>query len=264
MEDRWIGRLLGGRFRVLRALGRGGMAPVYEAENLAIGRRVAIKILEPSARLIEPNARRFVREARALARVSHPNVVSVLDIEADRITSAMYIVMELLDGQDLRSLLRERSRLSIDEALAILLPIGDALAATHRASVVHCDVTPATIFLARAGAATVPKLIDFGLAQRIGRPARSRDGLLFGTPRFMAPEHTRGARLDPRADVWSFGAVLYRCVTGHAPSEPLDELPEDGLNDIVHRALQPRREARYASMRALLDDLRDPPLSAAS
>jgi serine/threonine protein kinase len=283
MEDRWTGRLLGGRFRVLSPLGRGGMAPVYEAENITIGRRVAIKILEPSARLLEPNARRFVREAKALARVTHPNVVSVLDIEEDRITSALFIVQELLEGSDLRAVLRRRSRLSVDETLAIMTPIGEAIEATHRASVVHADVTPANIFLAQAGGATVPKLIDFGLAQRIGRPSRSREGRLFGTPHYMAPEHARGQRLDARADVWSFGAVLYRCLAGHSPyavssaaellvkiknepAPPLDELraiPAD-LAAVVERALRPDRDERFTSMHELLRALHaDMPLRAA-
>ncbi len=274
MEDRWTGRLLGDRFRILRPLGRGGMAPVYEAENVTIGRHVAIKILEPSARLVALNARRFVREAKALARVAHPNVVSILDIDEDRITSALFIVQELLEGWDLRAHLRKRARLTLAETLAIMVPIGEALAASHRLSVVHCDVTPANIFLARAGGATVPKLIDFGLAQRVGRPARSRDGMLFGTPHYMAPEHARGQRLDERADVWSFGAVIYRCLAGRAPyavssatellakivrepAPPLDEVTAvpPQLARVVHRALSPNRDQRIATMTELLEAL---------
>jgi serine/threonine-protein kinase len=240
------------------------MAPVYEAENLAIGRRVALKILEPSARMVDANARRFVREAKALARVRHPNVVAVLDIDADRITSALFIVQEMLVGEDLRSLLRRRGSLGVDETLSILRPIGEALGATHRASVVHGDVTPANIFLASAGGVTVPKLIDFGVARRIGTLARSRDGALLGTPRFMAPEHARGRRLDARADLWSFAAVFHRCIAGrtfekHRPrlDELVDVSPE--LADVIERALAKRRSARYASLAEMMNALTSPP-----
>lgn len=170
--------MLGGRFQLLRPLHRGTKTSVYEAENVTVSRRVAIKILEPRARLVASNARAFVREAKALARVSHPNVVSVIDIEEDRITSALFMVQELLEGCELRTLLRSRRPLSVEETLEIMLPIGEALEATHRAGLVHGNVTTANIFLA-----TNPKLIDFG----------------------------RAHRGDPRADVSAFAAVVDRC-----------------------------------------------------
>src|SRR4051812_49226002 len=146
--DRWVGRRIGGKFLLIRLLGRGGMGCVYEAEDTTIGRRVAIKLLEPSARLARANVRRFVREARALATIDHPNVVRVYDASEDRITSALFIVQELLRGSDLRAVLRERPqrRFPAEEAVALLLPIAEALEAAHARGIVHCDVTPANVF----------------------------------------------------------------------------------------------------------------------
>ncbi|MBI2390351.1 MAG: PhnD/SsuA/transferrin family substrate-binding protein [Deltaproteobacteria bacterium] len=270
--ERWVGRELGGRFVVLRPLGRGGMACVYEAESRATGKRVALKILEPDARLSHEQARRFLREARAAARIRHPNVVTVFDIDEDEITTALFIVEELLEGRDLRALLRAQKdgKLSIDMATGLLFPIAEALEAAHQLGVVHCDVTPANIFVSRRHESVIPKLIDFGISQRLDRVARRRDSVI-GTPPFMAPEHARGEPIDARADIWSFGAVLYRCITGALPYDvtsarelvraveeesmvPVDEridVPAE-LAAVIHRALDPVRDRRFASMADLL------------
>lgn len=264
-QDRWLGRTLGERFVLHRCLGRGGMGTVYEAEDLAVRRRVALKVLEPMARLSKERSRRFVREARAAARVDHPNVVSIYDVGPDRITGALFMVLELLQGIDLREHLRARGQLSVAEALSYLLPIAEALEAAHQLGIVHRDVTPANVFLSRqpdpldASATTVvPKLIDFGLAERIDRPEPG-DGAgatIYGTPQYMAPELLRGERVDTRADVWSFGAVLYRCLAGRAPTEliPIDELVDvdADLATTIHRALHPEQDHRFRSMTDLV------------
>ncbi|MGZ5967227.1 MAG: protein kinase domain-containing protein [Polyangiales bacterium] len=268
--DRWAGRRIGGKFRLIRLLGRGGMGCVYEAEDTAIGRRVAIKLLEPSARLDRPNVRRFVREARALATIHHPHVVRVYDACEDKITSALFIVQELLHGSDLRTFLAEqpKRRLSPEDAVWTLLPIAEALEAAHERGIIHCDVTPANVFIA-----DVPKPIDFGLALKLGRA--SKNDKLLGTPQYMAPEQARGESLDVRADVWSFGAVLYRCLAGRAPYEvrsaaelleaianerlvPIDELADVSaeLAAIVHRALDPVIDRRFRTMSELTEALR--------
>lgn len=261
--ERWLGRELGGRFRIVRCLGRGGMGTVFEAEDAAVGRRIALKVLEPSARLSKPRERRFVREARALARIDHPNVVTIYDVGADRITSALFIVQELLSGVDLREQLRTvpEGRLPLDTALTFLVPIAEALEASHQLGIVHRDVTPANVFLAEQGGVVVPKLIDFGLAERIDRPRPAKQGEpLYGTPQYMAPEQLRGEPVDVRADVWAFGAVLYRTISGRAPTElvPIDELVEldADLAATIHRALHPEPDHRFASMTDLVRALK--------
>jgi serine/threonine-protein kinase len=271
--DRWVGRRIGGKFLLIRLLGRGGMGCVYEAEDTTIGRRVAIKLLEPSARLSRPNVRRFVREARALATIDHPNVVRVYDASEDRITSALFIVQELLRGSDLRALLAEQPqrRFSPEDAVSFLLPIAEALEAAHARGIVHCDVTPANVFIPIEGG---PKLIDFGLAAKLGKASRN-DRMLLGTPQYMSPEQARGEALDVRTDVWSFGALLYRCLAGRAPYEvrsagelleaieddrlvPIDEHVEVSveLAAIVHRALHPIADKRFRSMTEVVSALK--------
>lgn len=245
------------------------MGTVFEAEDTVVGRRVAIKVLEPWARLSKVRARRFVREARAAARVDHPNVVTIYDVGPDRLSGALFIVQELLQGIDLREQLRRMPEgcLPVDSALGLLLPIAEALEAAHQLGIVHRDVTPANVFLSeQPGNVLIPKLIDFGLAERIDRRARfarldrkPRKGeQLYGTPQYMAPEILRGEAPDARSDLWSFGAVLYRCISGRAPNQgelvPIDELVEidADLAATIHRAIHPEPDHRFGSMTDLL------------
>jgi serine/threonine protein kinase len=236
--DRWLGRRVGEKFVLERLLGRGGMGAVYEAVDETIDRRVAIKLLEPMARLSKENVRRFVREARAAASIRHPHVVSIFDVGEDRYTSALFIVQELLRGSDLRTLLSDQPqrRLPVGDAIELLLPIADALQAAHAHGVVHGDVTPANVFVVDPHAARVPKLIDFGLSRRLDRPLRRP--IPMGTRHYCAPEQARGEAFDERADFFSFGALLYRCLAG-VPSE---------LASLVHRALDPQPQRRFRSM----------------
>ena len=255
---------------------------VYEAENAWTGRTVAVKILRSDLTRSPEVAQRFLREGRAAARFSHPNVVDVLDMGEDPDDGALYIVMELLRGEDLRTMLDRHRKLTPAEVLPLITPVMEALGSLHAQGVVHRDVKPSNVFLSRDHrGALVPKLIDFGMA-RLLDPAnlefRTRTGQMIGTPRYMAPEQVRGDRdLDARADVWSVGVVLDELLAGvppfDAPSVPevLTQIRTSNppplalsslgvpleLNAVVHRALSPDRERRFASMELFLTALRD-------
>jgi serine/threonine protein kinase len=230
---------LGGRYRLLRLLGAGGMGRVYEAENLRTGRHVAVKVLDASRSADSAQVARFLQEARSAARLVHPNVVDVIDLDRDG--ELLFIVQELLHGEDLQSLLDARGTLSPDEAVAIALPALRGLSHAHEMGVVHRDIKPSNLFLAReADGAVVPKIIDFGISKIThGDDAAmvlTTTGEVFGTPAYMSPEQLRGARnVDARADVWAFGVLLYECLAGALPVQ------SENYNVLVHEVLSGRR-----------------------
>ena len=275
------GDILGGKYQLVRLLGEGGMGQVFEAINQNTERRVAIKTLHPQWVSDPSVVQRFLREARAATRISHPNVVDVLDLDVDQPTGAPYIVQEFLAGESLEAHLDARPgrRFPVDEALRILVPVMGALVAAHRLGIVHRDLKPANLLLTvdRAGAPT-PKVIDFGIAKLMeSQPDSLRQtatGTLVGTPSYMSPEQAAGVDdLDARTDVWSLGVVLHELLTGALPYEASNynllvakivyeeptpilardpSLPRD-LVAVVTSALQKNRDARFPSMQALLD-----------
>lgn len=217
------GIVIGGKFTLLRLIARGGVGSVYEAEDALICRRVALKLLHPQFAKHPDVVRRFFREAQATAAIDHPNVVTVHEM-GSRQNGTFFIVQELLKGANLREFLGERRRLDPEEALQIVLPITDALAAAHRKGVVHRDVKPENIVLARtASSEIVPKLVDFGVAKMRpldGRSTLTRIGVALGTTAYMSPEQARGdALVDGRADVWGMAAVLFEILAGRCPYE---------------------------------------------
>ncbi|MEZ4406345.1 MAG: serine/threonine-protein kinase [Polyangiales bacterium] len=195
---------IGGKYRILRPLGSGAWGTVYEAEHGWTHQRVALKLLRPEHSSNREVALRFIAEARAASRVSHPSVVRVLDVGEDADTGALYIVQDLLEGFDLGRMLDREKRLAPHDALDILLPAMGALVALHRAGVVHRDLKPSNLFLARhPERGLVPTVIDFGVARLIDGSGsiRTLTGEL-GTPEYMAPEQVRGETdVDHRADV---------------------------------------------------------------
>jgi eukaryotic-like serine/threonine-protein kinase len=206
-----VGSVLAGRFRVLRQLGEGGMGVVLEAENTQTGKRVAIKWLR-AALASQPDAvERFLREARASARVRHPNVVDVYDVvqEAD----SAFLVMELLEGELLTAVL-ERGGIPAHELIALLLDAMRGVAAAHKQGVIHRDIKPDNIFLefeSDRGRRT-PKVLDFGISKlSAGEPlSLTQAGVTLGTPLYMSLEQLRGADdIDERTDVYAFGVILY-------------------------------------------------------
>jgi serine/threonine-protein kinase len=185
------GIVVGGKFTLLRLIAQGGYGAVYEAEDNLIHRRVAIKLLHPEVGAMPDVVRRFMREAQVLAKIDHPNVVTVHEM-GQRRDGSYFIVQELLSGGNLRELLQEKRQLEPHEAVDILEPIMGALIAAHRRGIVHRDLKPDNIVLARTSSGDlVPKLIDFGIAKmpRSGNlGASTMLGHLLGTPHYMAPE----------------------------------------------------------------------------
>lgn len=217
------GDLLDGRYRIASELGRGGMGVVFAARNERTGGDVALKWMLPrnvmrSASQRAEGIARFVREARAISRIQHPNVVRIFDVGGE--TSAPYLVMEKLEGETLRQRL-ERGPLTWDEACRHLVPAMEAVAAAHRAGVIHRDLKPDNLFLSREGT----KVLDFGVSQmRVEEDEGSltRTGTLLGTPAFMPLEQLRGSsKVDARCDVYALGVIWYQALSGRLPFSSL-------------------------------------------
>ena len=233
------------QLEVLACLGRGGMGVVYKARQKSLDRLVALKILAPEREKDPQFAERFAREAQALAKLSHPHIVTVYDFgQADGL---FYLLMEYVDGVNLRQLLRTR-RLESKEALAIVPPICDALQYAHDHAVVHRDIKPENLLLDKAGQV---KIADFGIAKMLGGDSTPDEEQGVGTPHYMAPEqHATPQAADHRADIYSLGVVLYEMLTGELPAGQF-ELPsrkvriDVRLDEIVLRALNREPELRF-------------------
>ncbi|MFO0646352.1 MAG: protein kinase [Polyangiales bacterium] len=267
---------IGGRYQVRRALGAGGMGVVYEARHNWTGRLVAVKVLSSERVREQGFSDRFAREARAAARVHHPNVVDVLDSGFDPDAGGFYIVQELLEGEDLRARLARERKLTPETAVELMVGVADGLTAVHEHQIVHRDVKPGNIFIARSpDGTTAPKVIDFGVSKLLDEPTTTdtTTGEVLGTPRYMAPEQLRGERdIDARADVWGAGAVLYEALAGRAPFDAtnhnllvfevlsgapvatIEGIPAS-LMAVVRRALERDRTKRFGSMSEFRDAL---------
>jgi serine/threonine-protein kinase len=266
-----------GHFHLLAEIGRGGMGVVYLAEDENLRRRVAVKLLPGSAATNEERRRRFLREARAAAAVSHPNLVTVHEI--GEIEGQAYIAMEFLHGENLAQHLAAR-RLPVDEAMGLARNVLAGMACAHEAGLVHRDLKPGNVMVTTEG---IAKVLDFGLAKlltggsavAVTGPTLTHDGHVLGTPSYMSPEQARGLPLDRRTDVFSFGVVLFEMLTGRRPfggetsadvvSSLLRDVPpsiaslnpevDPGLNALVARCLEKRPEDRYSGCAEVLTDL---------
>jgi serine/threonine protein kinase len=239
------GLVLSDKFRIIRLIARGGMGSVYEAEQLVLQRRVAIKTLRAELAEDQQLRQRFVREGRVAARVRHPHIVEVIDTGEHETTP--YLVMELLDGNDLAAHVRARGRVSLVDALDLLLPVCAAIASAHDGGVIHRDIKPENVALVRVGrGATVAKLVDFGLSKNTTSATARAINItearaVIGTPLYMPPEAVLGpSHIDARSDQYSFAVVLYECVTGRTPFVA-DTLAE--LVRVVSRGNPPRPSA---------------------
>jgi len=272
--------IIGRKFALIRLMAVGGVGSVYEAQDLLVRRRVALKLLNPEYAQLPEVTRRFLREARASGSVSHPNLVTVLEM-GRRQNGSYYIAQELVRGTGLREHLGACGRFEIDEALDIMLPVMSALSAAHRRGVVHRDVKPDNIVLSTGpNGEMLPKLVDFGAAKVVKRRSAmpTQVGVMLGTPNYMAPEQVKGAHdVDLRCDVWGVGVVISELVsgrmlftgTGDAPAVTygqilheaqdritamLDDLPTD-LGSVLAGALQPDPDDRYPTMSAFSREL---------
>jgi beta-lactam-binding protein with PASTA domain len=208
-----VGRVLGGRYRLTRPVGTGASAHVFEAEDVRLRRKVAVKVLDPLLATEPAFLRRFEAEARFAASLQHAHIVRVYDWGQDGETP--YIVTELLEGGSLKSLLGGGARLTLSQATALGVDVAAALDYAHREGLVHRDVKPANLLFDREGRVAVA---DFGLARAIAEAAWTEPtGTMIGTARYASPEQVRGERLDARADVYALALVLVEAVTGEVP-----------------------------------------------
>jgi serine/threonine protein kinase/tetratricopeptide (TPR) repeat protein len=262
-----------GHYEILSPLGAGGMGEVYRARDSRLGREVAIKILADDRTSNPAARRRFEQEARAVASLSHPNILAIHHFDADRGIS--FAVTELLKGQTLRERI-EQAKLTWTEAVQIAAAISDGLAAAHEKGVIHRDLKPSNVFLTSDGQV---KILDFGLARTTGEPRESvtdlktAPGTVMGTLGYMSPEQLRGESVDVTTDIFALGCVLYEMIGGRSPfvrstatetsaavlrDEP-PELPSTAppaLGRIIRRCLQKNRNERYHSAHDLALDLR--------
>jgi serine/threonine-protein kinase len=251
-----VGRVLGDRYRLVAPIGTGASAQVHLADDVRLGRRVAVKVLHPGLAADETFLRRFRAEARSAASLSHPNIMAVYDWGEDS-TDAPYLVLELLSGGSLRSMLDTGTQLSLSQALVVGLEAGRALEAAHRSGFVHRDIKPANLLF---GDDSRLRVADFGLARALSEAAWTEpgDGLV-GTARYAAPEQASTGRVDGKADVYALALVLIEAVTGSVPrvadsalatiklraDEPVPVPTELGvIKPLLERALQPDPDAR--------------------
>lgn len=257
-------------YRILEELGRGGMGVVYLAEDMKLGRTVALKFLAPRAIGSEEDRARFLHEAKAEAALSHPNICTIYEV--DEAGGQPFIAMQYVEGQDLGELIGQ-GPLRIDEAVDIALQAAAGLQDAHEKNIVHRDIKPANMMISGKGRV---KIMDFGLAKALGRTMLTKADSTLGTYAYMSPEQSRGEDVDSRTDIWSLGVVLYEMITGRLPFRGdyeqaviysiLSEEPEPvtalrtgvpmELERIVSKCLRKDPGRRYQGMADLATDLR--------
>src|ERR1700742_3492021 len=210
--DVLVGRMLDRRYHVRSRIAHGGMATVYLATDTRLDREVALKVMHADLARDGDFVSRFIGEAKAVAKLSHPNIVGVYDQGADG--EYLYLVMEYVPGQTMRALLRERGWLPWPEALSVLDPVLAGLAAAHQAGLVHRDVKPENVLITADGRG---KVVDFGLARAPAAVGNTRAGMIIGSVAYISPEQVTGAPSDARSDVYAAGIVLFEMLTGRQP-----------------------------------------------
>jgi predicted Ser/Thr protein kinase len=276
-QDRYLGKLIKGRYKVLKKLGEGGMGTVYLAEQMSIGRKVALKLLQGNYATDDEFIARFRREARLAASLNHPNIVTVYDFDQSD-DESLFIAMEYLDGGKLSDIIRGDGPLSIGRAARLGLQIAEGLEAAHRAGVIHRDIKPDNIMvMGEVGIETI-KLMDFGIARLRDSGAASRltrADVIMGTPAYMAPEQAEGAEVSEQTDIYALGIVLYEMLSGSVPFKastpsavlvkqiqeapvPLRKLRREipaSIERVVMRALEKKPQKRQRDMREVVQGL---------
>ena len=206
-------RILGGRYELEEKIGSGGMAEVYKAHDNSLDRTVAVKILHEAFRSDEEFIKKFQREAKAAARLSHPNIVSIYDVGVEG-HNEYYIVMEYVEGKSLKDKIRDEGPLDILTATKIAKDIASGLAHAHANNLVHCDIKPHNILMTNSGHA---KIADFGIARAITESTMTYGGNVVGSVHYFSPEQAQGGAITPKSDVYSLGIVMYEMLTNRLP-----------------------------------------------
>jgi serine/threonine-protein kinase len=244
------GALVGGRYRLVRRLGEGGIGVVWKAESALFG-DVAVKILHAHLASDPSMVKRFAAEARAAATISHPNVVNILDLgQSDE---APFFVMEHCDGETLDITIDARGAVGVEYACELVSQVLSALDAAHALGIVHRDLKPGNIIVVHPRPdRPVVKVLDFGIATRVRSLDPSELGRVYGTPHYMAPEQIRGAEVDERVDIYAVGAILYELLTGRSPFPGRN--PTEVMTSVMLRPPKPIR-AYVRSLPASLESL---------
>src|SRR5947209_1463527 len=267
-----LGTTLNSRYRLEARIGSGGMSTVYRALDETLQRRVAVKLMNREVVTDSAQLERFRREARAVAQLSHPHIVGVIDAGEDE--GRPYIVFECVDGETLKERIRRCGRLQITEAVAYAIEISRALGAAHARHIVHRDVKPQNVLLDEEGSA---KVTDFGIARTLDEEGLTADGRVLGTTDYVSPEQALGQPVTGQSDLYSLGIVLYEMLTGEVPfkgenqvavamKHVREQLPDvqalrpevsAALAAVIDRATAKHREDRYADDAELIADLED-------
>ncbi len=253
--------LLNNRYRLVAQQGSGGMAVIYKAVDIELGRTVAVKVLRPSLTSDPSFLTRFRNEARSVANLAHPNIVTVHDVGADGPTH--YIVMEFIEGQDLKKIIKSEGILSVDRTLKLAIQICAGIGFAHRAGLVHADVKPQNILVTKSD---IVKVTDFGIAQALSdtQPGEKQN-IVWGSPHYFAPEQARGERPTPASDVYAIGIVMFEMLTGRLPyvgasqqelalAHIKEQVPlvsafnanvPENLTQIIHKVMSKEPSARF-------------------
>lgn len=264
--------MFGGRYEVIERIGAGGMAIVYKAKDTLLHRVVTIKVLRDQFASDQEFVRRFRREAQSAAGLSHPNIVSIYDVGKDGDTE--YIVMEYIEGRNLKEVIRNYAPLSTEQAINLVFQIGEAISHAHEHHIIHRDIKPQNILVTPDGRA---KVTDFGIARAVSSATLTHTGDIVGSVHYLSPEQARGTQTNEQTDIYSLGIILYELLTGRVPydgetpitialkhlQEPAilpskinPRVPKD-LESVIMKAISKSPDKRYQTAKDFLTDLRN-------
>ena len=252
------GMVFAGRYEIIEELGAGGMGRVYRAHDTKLNEEVALKLIKPEIAADKRTVERFHNEIKIARKISHKNVCRTHDLHEEGLT--LYLTMEYVRGEDLKSLIHRTKTLSVGTALAIARQMAEGLAEAHKLGIVHRDLKPGNVMIDKDGQA---KIMDFGVARAMREKGITGAGAIIGTQEYMSPEQVEGKEADQRADIYALGIILFEMGTGRVPFEgetasiPRKLIPQipEGLNKLILRCLEKDREERYQTAEELIADL---------